>query len=242
MIPVKTLVRVAGAGGILAAGAYSAYAGWNWLTYGRPKKPCDPLAADRLLEDFLPDHEVVERHHIAIHCRPAIALAAACEMNLRDSAAIRAIFRAREILFSGKPDDTLPAGLLAQLKAMGWGILAETPGREIVFGAITRPWEPNVSFHSLDAAGFRAFHEPGWVKIAFTLRADPMGEDRCVFRTETRAVATDPESRSRFRFYWACLSPGIVLIRMLSLLPLKREAERRARAATRSLMPLPLEA
>jgi hypothetical protein len=53
-----------------------------------------------------------------------------------------------------------------------------------------------------------------------------------VFRTETRATTTDPVSRAKFRRYWAFLSPGIILIRRMSLGLVKREAERRAREAT----------
>ena len=70
---------------------------------------------------------------------------------------------------------------------------------------------------------------PSYVKIAWTLRADPIGERESHFRTETRVVATDPSARARFRRYWAFLSPGIILIRWMSLAPLKAEAERRAR-------------
>jgi hypothetical protein len=69
------------------------------------------------------------------------------------------------------------------------------------------------------------------VKIAWTLRADPEGDSASTFRTETRVLATDADARRRFRRYWAYLSPGIILIRMSMLGPLKREAERRARAA-----------
>jgi hypothetical protein len=61
------------------------------------------------------------------------------------------------------------------------------------------------------------------------LRADPIGERQSLFRTETRVTTTDAAARAKFRRYWACFSPGIVLIRWLSLWPLKREAERRAR-------------
>ena len=53
-----------------------------------------------------------------------------------------------------------------------------------------------------------------------------------MFRTETRAVATDAAARAKFRRYWSFLSPGIVLIRWLMLGPVKAEAERRAGAAT----------
>jgi hypothetical protein len=48
-----------------------------------------------------------------------------------------------------------------------------------------------------------------------------------MFRTETRAVATDVEARRRFRLYWSLASPGIGLIRWLSLRPLKMAAEQR---------------
>jgi hypothetical protein len=60
-------------------------------------------------------------------------------------------------------------------------------------------------------------------------RPDPLGPAESTFRTETRAVATDSGARARFRRYWSILSPGIILIRWLSLGPLKVEAERRAR-------------
>jgi hypothetical protein len=96
-------------------------------------------------------------------------------------------------------------------------------------GAVTQPWKANVVFRALPPDEFAAFHEPGYVKIVWTLRVDPLGPAESMFRTETRAVCTDPESRARFRRYWSFLSPGIILIRWLSLGPLKVEAERRAR-------------
>jgi hypothetical protein len=36
-------------------------------------------------------------------------------------------------------------------------------------------------------------------------------------------------ARERFRWYWSFFSPGMILIRWVSLRPLKAEAERRAR-------------
>jgi hypothetical protein len=114
-------------------------------------------------------------------------------------------------------------------------VLAEVPDREIVVGAVTRPWEANVVFRALPPEEFAAFSEPGFVKIVWTLRADPVDDLTSVFRTETRAVATDAAARTRFRRYWAFASPGIALIRRLSLRPLKRDAERRARADVSAL-------
>ena len=143
---------------------------------------------------------------------------------------IRAIFKARELALGASPGDRRPPrGLLATVQSLGWRVLAETPGREVVVGAVTRPWEADVVFRGLSPEQFAAYHEPGYVKIAWTLRAEPVGTHRSEFTTETRAVATDPTARARFRAYWAFASPGIAAIRWLTLWPLKREAERRAR-------------
>jgi hypothetical protein len=108
-------------------------------------------------------------------------------------------------------------------------VLAEVPGREIVMGAVTKPWDANPAFRTLPPDEFAAFSEPDYVKIVWTLRADPVGAARSIFRTETRVLATDLTARARFRWYWSFFSPGISLIRWASLGPLRKEAERRAR-------------
>jgi hypothetical protein len=116
------------------------------------------------------------------------------------------------------------------MQALGWGVLAEVPGREVVVGAVTKPWEANVTFRALPPDQFAAFSEPGYVKIVWTLRAEPITAGESLFRTETRAVATDATARATFRRYWALLSPGIIVIRWAVLGPVKSEAEQRARA------------
>ena len=142
---------------------------------------------------------------------------------------MRAIFKARETMLGSEPDTaTHPHGLLALTESIGWGVLAEVAGREVVMGAITQPWEANVVFRQLSRHEFVVFDEPGYVKIVWTLRADPIGADASIFRTETRAVATDAAARAKFRRYWSFLSPGIILIRRASLKPLRADAERRA--------------
>jgi hypothetical protein len=113
---------------------------------------------------------------------------------------VSAIFKTRELVLRAIPDERpQPRGVLAATLALGWGVLAEVPDREVVVGAVTKPWEANVTFHALPADQFAAFSEPGFVKIAWTLRADPIDDDTSVFRTETRAVATDATARARFR-------------------------------------------
>lgn len=109
-------------------------------------------------------------------------------------------------------------------KSIGWVALAEISDREIVMGSITKPWEANVKFRSLLPDQFAAFREPDFVKIVWTLRTDTV-PGGTLFRTDTRAVATDARARRKFRLYWAAFSPGIVLIRLFLLFQIRREAK-----------------
>jgi hypothetical protein len=221
----------AGAAG-LAAGAYAACVAVAWCRFGRTKHPPGNSDPDPLLDRFMPVYEVRGLHHIRVGAPAGVTLAAAREMPLFRLPLVRAIFKARELILGAAPDDRpRPHGLLCEAQALGWGVLGEIPGREIVVGAVTRPWEANVVFHALAPGEFPAFDKPGWVKIAWTLRAEPIGRGECVFSTETRVASTDAEARARFRRYWSFFSPGMALIRWLSLRPLKKEAERRARSA-----------
>ena len=214
-----------------AAAAYATYVGITWFRYGNVTPPTAE-EEDSLLDRFLPAYEIVERHQIRVAAPAAMTLDVARDTELQASPVVRTIIRAREVILGASPDDRRrPRGLLAETQSLGWGVLADIPGREVVVGAVTRPWEAYVTFHALPPDQFAAFKEAGYVKIAWTIRADPITASESVFRTETRAFATDPTARARFRRYWSFLSPGIIVIRWAVLGPVKREAERRAREA-----------
>ena len=215
---------IAGTG--FVAASYATYVGATWLRYGKAKQQ-DGEYADALLDVFMPNYEVADRHKIRVAAPAEVTLSAAAEMDLESCAVIRGIFKGRELILRGKPDKTIrPRGLLAKMKSLGWGVLAETPGREIVMGGVTKPWEADPVFRALPPDQFAAFQEPGYVKIVWTLRADSIGNSESVFRTETRAAATDSEARKKFRRYWSFLSPGIIVIRTVMLPAVKAEAER----------------
>jgi hypothetical protein len=211
--------------------ATAAYGGWvvaAWFRYGRRGR-APAGARDRLLDDFMPQYDVAERHFAYVAATPEVTLLAAEEADLNESPLIRTVFQARAAILGARSDETpRPRGLLALTKSLGWGVLAERPGREIVMGAVTQPWMPDVAFRALPPDAFRDCCDPGYVKIVWTLRADPADAGHTVFRTETRAVATDGVARARFRWYWARFSPGVILIRRLMLIQLRKEAERRA--------------
>jgi hypothetical protein len=234
--PIRSAASWIGGGIALAVASYAAYAGIAWLRYGHAQQPPGPEETDALLDRFIPTYEVSERHHVRVAAPADVTLAAARDMDLLNAALARWIFKGRELFLGSRPDDRQrPRELLPLVKSLGWGMLADVPGREVVVGAITKPWEANVVFRSLPPDEFAAFHEPGWVKIVWTLRADPVGSHESVFRTETRVATTDGASRARFRRYWAFVSAGIVLIRWTMLGPLKADAERRVRAAKLAL-------
>jgi len=194
----------------------------SWLRYGHPRRK-----PEALLDTVMRDYDVVERHHIEIAAPPDVTFAAAKDSRLDSSRMIRAIFKARELILRASPSAATPAhNIVEQMTAIGWGVVLQSE-RELVFGAVTQPWQANPVFRSLPPDDFAAFREPDHVKIAWTLRVDATADGGSVFRTETRAVATDASARKKFRLYWALLSPGIIVIRVAMLPRIRREAERR---------------
>jgi hypothetical protein len=212
----------------VAAGGYAGLVARGWQTYGRARLPA-PGEEDPRLDRFMPEYEVVERHHVRVRAPAEITLAAAVDADIQASPVARAIFSTRELVLGSKGDAAArPKGLLAETTALGWVVLAEIPGREIVLGAVTRPWQGNVVFRGVPAEDYLAFREPEYVKIVWNLRADDLGHDTSMFRSETRVMTTDAAARAKFRWYWARFSPGIVMIRRMMLPGVKAEAERRA--------------
>jgi len=227
----RSAARCAAAVAGLGMASYGAYAGYTWLRYGQ-MSPARSDEQDTLLDRFMPVYEVAERHRIRVNAPCDVTMSAACELDLRRSLIVRAIFKGRErIMRSGPVSEPQTRSFLEEVRALGWGELAAIPGREIVMGAVTQPWLANVVFRPLPPEEFAAFDDPGFVKIAWTLRADPAGASESMFRTETRVVTTDDDARSKFRRYWSLASPGIILIRRISLTLVKDDAERRVREA-----------
>jgi hypothetical protein len=225
------------AGGLaLLAMPYAAYVATAWYRYGRTPAPMpgNDSREGSLIEKFMPTYEVAERHKIRVEAPAEYTFAAAREMDVNRSPLVRAVFAVRTLpsRLHGETPRQSSAPLLAETLALGWRILAETPDREIVVGAVTQPWRAEVEFRGLDPEAFADFAEPGYAKIVWTLEAVPQGRATSLFRTETRVSTTDRRSRALFRRYWAVFSPGILLIRRQSLKLVKADAERRFRAST----------
>lgn len=215
-------------GGALGATVlgWSLYAALTWLRFARPRRP--GLNGEDPLDAFIADPEVDELHETRVRAPAPLAFAAAKELDLRRSPLVLSIFALRTLptRLRGGPVRWQWPGLVEGMLAIGWGVLADIPGRLFVAGAVTQPWRADVEFRALAPEDFAAFDEPGYVKIVWTLEAEKLSESESIARTRTRVKTTDPAARRRLRRYWTVSSPGILLIRHEILRLVRREAER----------------
>lgn len=222
--PSQFLIGAAGA----AVLSYAGYVATTWARYGRhADRP------DSLLDHFLPVYEVGERHGVHVAAPAGLTMEAARALDFGQLPVAQALFRIRERLLGGaEPREKPPRGLVEETLAMGWGLLADEPGRALVMGSVCRPWDADPGFRAVPPEAFASFAEPGLVKILWAIGVEPKGEQASAIWTETRVATTDAAARVRFRRYWAALSPGILLIRQVMLRRVRSEAERRHRVTT----------
>ncbi len=223
---IGSAARLGACAAVAGAAGWAGYASLAWLRYGRTR---DDFGQVPLLDGVMPEAEVDECHQVHVAAPADVTFDAACRLDLQASPVNAAIMGIRTLpaRFRGDPVRADASdGLLAETLALGWGRLAEDPGRELVMGAVTQPWKGEAVFRPVPPEEFAAFNEPGFAKITWTLSVEPTGPDTCVFRTRTRVMTTDADSRQQFRRYWAMFSPGILLIRYEVLRLLKAAAER----------------
>jgi hypothetical protein len=235
MDAMRTRRTIGAAAAAVAAGVLLGWPTWaaaTWVRYGHVRREA---GLDPRLDRLLPAYEVAETHETRVAAPAPLAWAVATGLGLEASPVVRGIVHARERLLGVRGGDAWPpGGLVAQLRHWGYGVLAEAPGREVVLGAVTRPWEGDVRFRALPPHAFAAFAEPGFVKIVVAVSAEPVGPDASVVRVRTRVATTDAAARARFRRYWAVFSPGIVLIRRAHLREVRRAAGAHPAAASRA--------
>ena len=180
------------------------------------------------LQRFIPHPDVRERFETTIRAPSTLVMDVAGEFDMQSLPAVKLIFTLRERLTRAACTvPRQPQGILEETRSMGWGLLAEQPGRFVVCGATCQPWLANVVFSAVAPDEFVAYAQPDRVKIAWTLEAAEIGPGLTRFGQETCAVATDPQARIRFRRYWRWARFGIVAIRLLMLPAIRKAAERR---------------
>lgn len=163
-----------------------------------------------LLSDVLPRWDVGKRHSIELDAPPERVWAALHETTLAEMPVVRFLFRLR-----GLP--SAPERGLLDLE--GFQRIAEEPPRELVVGAVGRPWVLTARLER--AADLRTFSDPGYAKMALNVTYDGR-----MLATETRVQLTDSRSRLFFKLYWLVIAPFSGLVRSAWLRAIARRALR----------------
>jgi len=179
----------------------------------------------QLADKYMPQYDVRDYHEAHVVASVADAYAAMRSLDLSRSPIVRAIFALRTLpsRLRGEASGAPRGPFLKKAVDLGWVILEELPGEELIAGAVTQPWEPVVQFRGLAPEQFGAFGERGYAKIVWGIGARPCGEKAATVYTETRVQTTDAASRRKFRWYWLMLGAGIRLIRREALRVVARD-------------------
>jgi hypothetical protein len=130
-----------------------------------------------LLARFIPEPNVRERFETTIRAPAEVVMDVAGNFDMQSLLPVKAIFRLREKLTGAAPVARQPQGILAETRALGWGVLDEQPGRYVICGARCQPWLPDVTFTPIAADRFVAYADSDQVKIAWTLEAQPLDQN-----------------------------------------------------------------
>ena len=180
------------------------------------------------LDHVIPAPALVETDEIDLAATPSRVWELVRHGNLGESPLVHALFAVRtlpdRVALREAPELTLCIDdMKSSTERPGFQVLADDDGREVVVGAIGKVWHLEIPFvHVRDAAEFRAFAEPGFVKVAWSLRVAPLGDSDTRLTMEVRVDATDADSWSKFRRYFALVGPGSHFIRRSLLGSLSR--------------------
>jgi len=184
-----------------------------------------------LLDQFLPRYDFHEIHQITVRAtteRTFAALKALTPAELSPLVGILLSLRDLPSRITGHASQTLKKTepFLDQLLKGNFTLLADESD-EVVFGLVGQFWklarERKVRITTCDE--FINFKQTDYARVAANLRVQTVN-GYTVLSTETRIAAPDPQTRSKFSFYWRLISMGSGWIRVLWLSAIKRKAEK----------------
>ncbi|MEE1783612.1 hypothetical protein PUR71_11940 [Streptomyces sp. SP17BM10] len=208
-----------------------------------------PIGGALLLDGALPEFGFSRLAYVALAAAPPVAYEAARGLDLLtlDSPLLNAAMWARGLpdRLRGGPAPTPPSMRVADLFAgagnawedQPWVALGESPGRELVFGAVGKPWQASIEWRRVEPEEFASFDEVGWAKMAAAFVVHPYGTRRSLLTYEARTACTDPESTARFGRYWTLVSAGVGVVLRGTLRAIRAAAEQRARVAPPDMLP-----
>jgi hypothetical protein len=190
-----------------------------------------------LIDRLMPRCDATVLRHEVVDAPPDVVWRALRELDLAEIGARAPLARALMALrglpeavvrrVRGLPAPPPPERLpLVEPERIGWIMLGERPGRELVVGAVGHFWTPSIRWREdVRPEEFAAFDEPGHAAIAWGFTLRPYGAGRTLLTTECRTHATDPAARRGFLRYWRLVGPFAAYIIGLSPRAVKRRAE-----------------
>lgn len=182
-----------------------------------------------LIDAYLPRYDVSEHHELRVSAAPARTYAAVWDADLAAAFLVKALFALRALpsLFGGpRAGPRLAARVtLRDVLRLGFFVLDEDPGREIVVGVIGRFWKPTGNLLPGDRARFLAPPDAGTACAAWNFTVSELPDGGTLLATETRVRCADAASLRSFRRYWWVVGPFSALIRRLMLASIRAAAE-----------------
>jgi hypothetical protein len=202
-----------------------------WLWERRTRPTVEPSA---MLDAILPGAQFSDRVLVPVDAPTDDIVRAISEVRLRDMPVAWVLGELRYLparltrRSPGVAGDAPFMDLVRSDASVRSVVLVDVPDRELVLGVIGRLHDPvDQSFVPLrDAAAFAAFDEPGYEKLAMSLRIVPVpdGPGRLLV-LEHRTLALDEEARRRFARYWVGIRPGGAFVSGQLLRAIRRRAE-----------------
>lgn len=164
-----------------------------------------------LLDRLIPEPQLRETQRVHVPAPADAVWERVRHGALAQAWPIRVLFGVRSLLMrdAGASPTIRIDELRSSPASPGFQILAEDPPREFAVGAIGKVWRLRIPFvHVARAGDYAAFHEPGFVKVAWAVRVARsrfVGASDVEF--EVRVFATDEASRRRFRWYFLFIGP-----------------------------------
>ncbi len=174
-----------------------------------------------LIDSFAPNPDAVETHRITINASPDAVYSALWTADLGGSLIIKLLLGLRSLPeFAVRPRRSLPRSQRLTLQTLidvGFGVLAEQAGKEIVLGVTGRFWRPTGNLSPFDRDDFDQPVPPGLARAVWNFSVQPSNQGQTILSTETRVVCGDSSSRRKFRAYWFFVRPFSGLIRRIML-------------------------
>jgi hypothetical protein len=180
-----------------------------------------------MLESLLPFPRKVEANRIDLGAPPAVVWKHIRHGDLGESPFARALFAVRTLPSRLGGASVAPVRLrIDDLQSTfahpGFQILGDVP-YELTVGAIGKVWQLHIPFVHVDGPdAYASFAEPGWIKVAWTIRLEPLGAASTRLTFDLRVDATDEDSWTRFKRYWLVIGPGSHFVRHALLAGLRR--------------------